>query len=205
MTPPKRVVQGSYRAHYSHCRSGACVGSVSLPRSQPIGISEINSTPALHIHPSTPPSALPRTTPVAMRRDPARQRARRAGCEYSSGAPYGGRGMKTISRFDRDRLDVRLVLKGVEPKGRLEASGSFNAMVTHWVRVESKAEVDGELLGWLKRPTRRGEGRVIVRTAAPRRRPGFGDAFLRCGMLERTHRRRTPARSAGRCRRRREN
>ena len=49
------------------------------------------------------------------------------------------------------RLDVGLVLKGVEPKGRLEASGSFNAMVTHRVRVESKAEVDAELLGWLKR------------------------------------------------------
>ena len=33
------------------------------------------------------------------------------------------------------RVDVGLVLKGVAPAGRLEASGSFNAMVTHRVRV----------------------------------------------------------------------
>jgi hypothetical protein len=32
--------------------------------------------------------------------------------------------------------DVGLNLKGVRPKGRLEASGSFNAMVTHQVRLE---------------------------------------------------------------------
>src|SRR5439155_8372208 len=48
------------------------------------------------------------------------------------------------------RVDVGLVLKGVEPKGRLEAAGSFNAMVTHRVRVSTPAEVDKELVGWLK-------------------------------------------------------
>lgn len=48
------------------------------------------------------------------------------------------------------RMDVGLVLKGVPAKGRLEAAGSWNTMVTHRVRVESKAEVDKELLGWLK-------------------------------------------------------
>jgi hypothetical protein len=48
------------------------------------------------------------------------------------------------------RMDVGLVLKGVPAKGRLEASGSWNAMVTHRVRVESASEVDKELLGWLK-------------------------------------------------------
>jgi hypothetical protein len=49
------------------------------------------------------------------------------------------------------RLDVGLILKGVEPLGRLEASGSFNAMFTHRVRVASPAEVDDELVGWLRR------------------------------------------------------
>jgi hypothetical protein len=48
------------------------------------------------------------------------------------------------------RVDVGLNLKGEPPTSRLEASGSFNAMVTHRVRVESVAEVDKELVGWLK-------------------------------------------------------
>jgi hypothetical protein len=48
------------------------------------------------------------------------------------------------------RLDVGLNLKGVPPAGRLEASGSFNAMCTHRVRVTAAKEVDSELLGWLK-------------------------------------------------------
>jgi Domain of unknown function (DUF5655)/Domain of unknown function (DUF4287) len=48
------------------------------------------------------------------------------------------------------RVDVGLVLKGVAPAGRLEASGSFNAMVTHRVRVANLKEVDPELIGWLR-------------------------------------------------------
>jgi hypothetical protein len=49
-----------------------------------------------------------------------------------------------------NRVDIGLVLKGVPPKGRLEAAGSFNAMVTHRVRVSTPGEVDKELIGWLK-------------------------------------------------------
>jgi predicted transport protein len=48
------------------------------------------------------------------------------------------------------RVDVGLNLKGEPPTSRLEASGSFNAMVTHRVRVESVAEVDKQLVGWLR-------------------------------------------------------
>lgn len=48
------------------------------------------------------------------------------------------------------RLDVGIQLKGLAPKGRLEASGSFNAMVSHRVRVESAKDVDRELVGWLR-------------------------------------------------------
>jgi hypothetical protein len=36
------------------------------------------------------------------------------------------------------------------PTKRLEASGSFNAMVSHRVRVTEKSEVDGQLKKWLK-------------------------------------------------------
>jgi len=49
------------------------------------------------------------------------------------------------------RVDVGVQLKGEKPAGRLEASGSFNAMVTHRIRVESARDVDSQLIGWLKR------------------------------------------------------
>ena len=48
------------------------------------------------------------------------------------------------------RFDVGINLKGVAPAGRLEASGSFNAMVSHRVRVSDVNEVDDELIGWLR-------------------------------------------------------
>jgi hypothetical protein len=48
------------------------------------------------------------------------------------------------------RLDLGLQLKGVAPEGRLEAAGSWNAMVSHRVRLESAKEVDKELAAWLK-------------------------------------------------------
>jgi hypothetical protein len=49
------------------------------------------------------------------------------------------------------RFDVGINLKGVEPTERLEKSGSFNAMVSHRVRVATLNEIDKELLAWLKR------------------------------------------------------
>ena len=49
------------------------------------------------------------------------------------------------------RVDVGLNLKGTAAKGRLEASGSFNSMCTHRVRVETAKDVDAELLGWLRK------------------------------------------------------
>jgi predicted transport protein len=55
-----------------------------------------------------------------------------------------------IQPSTKTRIDVGLNLKGREPAGRLEASGSFNAMVSHRVRLETLAEVDDELVGWLR-------------------------------------------------------
>lgn len=49
------------------------------------------------------------------------------------------------------RMDVGINLKGTEPTQRLELSGSFNAMVSHRVRVTSKDEVDRELVSWLRK------------------------------------------------------
>lgn len=55
-----------------------------------------------------------------------------------------------IQPSTKTRVDVGLNLKAVEPQGKLEASGSFNSMCTHRVRLESQADVTDELLGWLK-------------------------------------------------------
>jgi hypothetical protein len=49
------------------------------------------------------------------------------------------------------RLDVGIHLKGTPAAGRLEASGSFNSMVSHRVRVASAGEIDRELVDWLRK------------------------------------------------------
>jgi len=55
-----------------------------------------------------------------------------------------------IQPSTRDRVDVGINLGDVEPSGRLEASGSFNAMVSHRVRLTDVSGVDAELKRWLK-------------------------------------------------------
>jgi hypothetical protein len=47
-------------------------------------------------------------------------------------------------------VDVGINLKGIAPTERLEASGSFNSMVSHRVRLSEAKDVDVELVGWLK-------------------------------------------------------
>jgi len=48
------------------------------------------------------------------------------------------------------RLDLGLNLKGVAPEGWLEASGSWNAMCTHRVKLASAADVDADVKAWLR-------------------------------------------------------
>jgi hypothetical protein len=48
------------------------------------------------------------------------------------------------------RVDVGMNLKGIPAQGRLEPSGSFNAMVSHRVKVGAVAEVNPELIRWLR-------------------------------------------------------
>ena len=48
------------------------------------------------------------------------------------------------------RMDLGINLKGLEPAGRLEASGSFNAMFSHRVRLAKPADIDKEVVAWLK-------------------------------------------------------
>ena len=55
-----------------------------------------------------------------------------------------------IQPSTKTRVDVGIQLKGADPTERLEASGSFNAMVSHRVRIEDVKQVDAELKKWLK-------------------------------------------------------
>jgi hypothetical protein len=50
----------------------------------------------------------------------------------------------------KTRMDLGLQLKGVAPEGRLEASGSWNSMVSHRVRLETAADFDDAVKAWLK-------------------------------------------------------
>lgn len=56
-----------------------------------------------------------------------------------------------IQPSTKTRVDVGLNLGNAKTTKRLEKSGSFNAMVTHRVRMESIDDVDAQLIGWLKK------------------------------------------------------
>ncbi|MGI9202639.1 MAG: DUF4287 domain-containing protein [Woeseiaceae bacterium] len=56
-----------------------------------------------------------------------------------------------IQPSTRTRVDLGLNMKGAPAKGRLEASGSFNAMVSHRVKLEKVADVNKEVVAWLKK------------------------------------------------------
>ncbi len=62
-----------------------------------------------------------------------------------------GKQFAIVQPSTKTRIDVGINLKGVKPTKRLEASGSFNSMVSHRVRISNVAEVDKELTGWLRK------------------------------------------------------
>lgn len=55
-----------------------------------------------------------------------------------------------IQPSTKTRLDVGLNIKGLAPAGKLEASGSWNAMCTHRVKVEDAEGISKELIGWIR-------------------------------------------------------
>lgn len=55
-----------------------------------------------------------------------------------------------IQPSTKTRVDLGLNMKGVAPKDRLEKSGSFNAMVSHRVRLEKPGDVDKDVKAWIK-------------------------------------------------------
>lgn len=55
-----------------------------------------------------------------------------------------------IQPSTKTRVDLGINLKGKAPAGKLEASGSFNAMVSHRVRLETPKDVTADVISWLK-------------------------------------------------------
>ncbi len=56
-----------------------------------------------------------------------------------------------IQPSTKTRLDIGINLQDAKPEGTLEAAGSWNAMCSHRVRVESASDIDKNVIDWLKR------------------------------------------------------
>jgi predicted transport protein len=50
----------------------------------------------------------------------------------------------------KNRLDVGLNIKGMNPSGMLEAAGSWNSMCTHRIKLDDNSTIDDKLVGWMK-------------------------------------------------------
>lgn len=55
-----------------------------------------------------------------------------------------------VQASTKTRLDLGINLKGKAPEGKLEASGSFNSMVSHRVKLSHADEIDENVINWLK-------------------------------------------------------
>lgn len=55
-----------------------------------------------------------------------------------------------IQPSTKTRVDLGLNLKDEPAHGRLEESGSFNAMVSHRVRLEKASDVNADVKAWIK-------------------------------------------------------
>ena len=56
-----------------------------------------------------------------------------------------------IVAFAAARMDVGIKLKDAPVTERFEASGAWNGLVTHRVRITDASQIDAELLEWLRR------------------------------------------------------
>jgi hypothetical protein len=54
-----------------------------------------------------------------------------------------------IQPSTKTRVDIGVNLPGESATERLELAGSFNAMVSHRVRVTDTSQIDDELIGWM--------------------------------------------------------
>ena len=61
-----------------------------------------------------------------------------------------GKAKFAIVAVTADRFDIGIKLKGAEVTERFEASGAWNSMVTHRVRLTDPSQLDIELFDWLR-------------------------------------------------------
>jgi hypothetical protein len=62
-----------------------------------------------------------------------------------------GKKFAILQPSSSDRLDIGIKLKGVPTVERFESAGSWNAMVTHRVRIQKPTQIDREVFAWLRR------------------------------------------------------
>ena len=55
-----------------------------------------------------------------------------------------------VQASTKDRVDLGLNLKGIDPTERLEGGKVFGGMCTHQVRLREPGDVDAEVTGWLR-------------------------------------------------------
>jgi predicted transport protein len=56
-----------------------------------------------------------------------------------------------IQPSTKERLDVGLNIKGVDPSGIVEDGKKWNAMCTHRIRVEEEKTINKDLISWIKK------------------------------------------------------
>ena len=62
-----------------------------------------------------------------------------------------GKKFALLQPSSADRLDIGIKLKGVPADERFEAADTWNAMVTHRVRIQEPAQIDRKIFSWLRR------------------------------------------------------
>jgi hypothetical protein len=62
-----------------------------------------------------------------------------------------GKKFAILQPSSSERLDIGIKLKGAPADQRFESAGSWNAMVTHRVRVNDPNQIDHEVFSWLRR------------------------------------------------------
>jgi hypothetical protein len=85
------------------------------------------------------------------------QKVRRFGADVSTPANEtyvsllrGKKKFGILQPASGERFDIGIKRKGVRAGGRFEAAGSWNAMVTHRLRIADPRSVDAEVVSWLK-------------------------------------------------------
>jgi predicted transport protein len=56
-----------------------------------------------------------------------------------------------IQPSTKERLDIGLSIKGVDPSGIVEDGKKWNAMCTHRIRVENEKTINKDLVNWIKK------------------------------------------------------